>query len=103
MISVPIEPYDSTHSVIHVTLMYDDMHKGIILLMQLSSAVDNQEELAKVDGICGASLFLPHIDHKNLPLIEECERAAKLEIEAKFGTAWTAVVHFAAKHQLKLL
>lgn len=103
MIDVPIVPYDSTHTVIHVHVMYDDMHKGIVLLMQLSSEADSPAELAKVDEIVGTSMFLPDIKNKNSPLIAECERAAGVEIAAKFGKAWTALIHFAAKHRLTLV
>jgi hypothetical protein len=103
MIDVPIVPYDATHSVIHVSFFYDSMHEGVVMLMQLSSKADPPEELAKVDEVVGTSLFLSGIKNKNSPLIAECERAAGVEIAAKFGTAWTALIHFAAKHRLTLV
>lgn len=103
MIDVPIQPYDATHAVIHVSVIYDSMHEGIVLLMQLSSPADSPEELAKVDNICGSSLFLPDVEEPDQRLIEACERSARLEIDAKFGEAWTAVVHFAGCHRLVLL
>ncbi len=102
MIDVPIEPYDQTHTAIHVHVMYDSTHEAVILLMQLSSTADSDQELAAVDEICGTSVYLPHIKNINDPLIAECERAARLELNAKFGTAWTALVHFARKHGLTL-